>query len=211
MENICEDDICEDDRPKPFIQFRSMSDMDAFNWYNNILDIEQMPEELFLIYGVVRWRIPHPKLAMEIGSAAGGNLCMLSRLLKEDGELISIEPELYMPLPKDIIQYIMEPIKLHHIKGLSKDESTVNEVINILDGRKLDILFIDADHAYESVRGDWDAYHDLVNSPGAIVFHDIIGGQGGPGILYPELLSAGWRGVLACLHLDKYGTGVILV
>jgi len=210
-DSICEDGPCEDVRPSPFIQFRSMSDIEAYGWFNTLLDIEQMPEELFLIYNVVRWWVPHPKLAMEIGSGAGGNICMLSRLLEGDGELIGIEPELYMPFPKDIIQYIIDPIKLHHIRGLSRDASTVNEVINTLGGRKLDILFIDGDHAYESVKGDWGAYHELVNSPGVVVFHDIIGGQGGPGIFYPELLSAGYRGVLACLHRDRYGTGVILI
>ena len=36
----------------------------------------------------------------------------------------------------------------------------------------VDLLFIDGDHAYESVKADWDAYKPFLRSGSTVVFHD---------------------------------------
>jgi predicted O-methyltransferase YrrM len=42
-----------------------------------------------------------------------------------------------------------------------------------LDGRALDVLFIDGDHSYEGVKRDWELYSPLVRAGGLIGLHDI--------------------------------------
>jgi predicted O-methyltransferase YrrM len=49
-------------------------------------------------------------------------------------------------------------------------------VKKILEGRKLDFLFIDGDHTYEGVKGDFKMYFPLVRKDGIIAFHDIMPG-----------------------------------
>jgi predicted O-methyltransferase YrrM len=44
----------------------------------------------------------------------------------------------------------------------------------ILDGRGIDLLFIDGDHRYKGVKKDFQLYSPLVKQNGLIVFHDII-------------------------------------
>ena len=44
----------------------------------------------------------------------------------------------------------------------------------LLDGRKIDFLFIDGDHSDAGVRRDFELFHDLVGSDGLIGFHNIL-------------------------------------
>lgn len=46
--------------------------------------------------------------------------------------------------------------------------------MRLLQGDPLDYLFIDADHTYDGVRQDFQAYGPLVRSGGLIAFHDIV-------------------------------------
>ncbi|MFN6069283.1 MAG: class I SAM-dependent methyltransferase, partial [Pseudanabaena sp.] len=43
----------------------------------------------------------------------------------------------------------------------------------VLNGDKIDFLFIDGDHTYEGVRQDYEMYSPLVQKGGYIAFHDI--------------------------------------
>ncbi len=44
----------------------------------------------------------------------------------------------------------------------------------ILNGKKLDYLFIDGDHTYEGVKNDFELYSPLVKDGALIAFHDIV-------------------------------------
>ena len=59
------------------------------------------------------------------------------------------------------------------ILGNSHAPETLDRVTRVLNGAKLDVLFIDGDHRYASVLGDYDCYHGFVRSGGVILFHDI--------------------------------------
>ena len=56
----------------------------------------------------------------------------------------------------------------------------------LLNGKKLDLLFIDGDHAYKSVLGDWLIYKSFVNKNGIIAFHDCVANDDNFGV--PKLL-----------------------
>ena len=61
----------------------------------------------------------------------------------------------------------------HFISGDSHEKSTLTEVETLLNGEKLDFIFIDGDHTEEGVTKDFLMYKDLVKDGGWIGFHDI--------------------------------------
>ena len=117
---------------------------------------------------------------LEIGCYDGGTTMFLSHLTKN---LITID----QPNPSrfDTYKYFLDDKNLYgskllntitnfnYISGSSHLESTINEVKNLLNGEKLDLLFIDGDHSYEGVKQDYNMYIELVRSGGIIAFHDI--------------------------------------
>ncbi len=46
-------------------------------------------------------------------------------------------------------------------------------VSKFLNGRKLDLLFVDGDHSYTGVRADFEVYAPFVRPGGVVAFHDI--------------------------------------
>lgn len=61
----------------------------------------------------------------------------------------------------------------HFISGNSQDPLNLIEVERILNGRKIDFLFIDGDHTENGVTRDFFLYKHLVKDGGWIGFHDI--------------------------------------
>src|SRR5438105_11708592 len=61
--------------------------------------------------------------------------------------------------------------------GDSHDARTLLRVTEFLDGRKVDVLFIDGDHEFEGVVKDFSMYSQLVRSGGLVCFHDIVPGS----------------------------------
>jgi predicted O-methyltransferase YrrM len=55
----------------------------------------------------------------------------------------------------------------------SHQPETLSGIHEILQGHKLDFLFIDGDHSYEGVRKDFEMYSPLVRGSGLVAFHDI--------------------------------------
>jgi hypothetical protein len=60
------------------------------------------------------------------------------------------------------------------ISGNSHDNKMTDAVKNILMGEGLDLLLIDGDHRYNSVKDDFARYYPFVKNGGYIVFHDIL-------------------------------------
>lgn len=69
------------------------------------------------------------------------------------------------------------------IFGDSQKVETRDALINKLNGRKIDLLFIDANHKYDFVKRDYELYGPLVRH--LVVLHDI--NHPGPGKLWQEL------------------------
>ena len=58
------------------------------------------------------------------------------------------------------------------IKGNSQHLQTVQKMKDALDGKMIDVLFIDGDHSYSGVKHDYETYIKFVKINGYIVFDD---------------------------------------
>jgi cephalosporin hydroxylase len=118
-----------------------------------------------------------PKVICEIGLSRGGTFYVLSQYWP-NATLISID------LPRgidvegklfdrswvgELIRAFAKDVRV--IFGNSHDQSTLDQLKAILNGRTIDFLFIDGDHTYEGVKMDFEMYGPLVK--GIVAFHDI--------------------------------------
>jgi predicted O-methyltransferase YrrM len=125
-----------------------------------------------------------PMRVLEVGTAKGGTLFLLSRVARDDASLASID------LPEGDFGggYSREQIpllralscagqRLKLIRSDSHELGTVEEARSWFGYAPLDFVFIDGDHTYEGVRHDFLAYGALVRPNGLIAIHDIVPGR----------------------------------
>jgi predicted O-methyltransferase YrrM len=124
-----------------------------------------------------------PRNVLEIGTARGGTLFLLSRVASADARLASIDlpggefgggyERMRAPLLRT---FCRERQTLKLIRADSHDDRTHEEVRRWLAGRLLDFLLIDGDHSFEGIRSDLVTYGPLVRAGGLIAIHDIVSG-----------------------------------
>jgi predicted O-methyltransferase YrrM len=122
-----------------------------------------------------------PKRSLEIGTNYGGTLFLLCALSPADAKIISVDlpyglfgggyPLRKIPLFR---KFARDRQQLHLMRADSHSPETKQRVIELLDGEKLDYLFVDADHTYSGVQQDFQMYSPLVRSGGMVAFHDIV-------------------------------------
>jgi cephalosporin hydroxylase len=140
----------------------------------------QKPDELEMLGRFLAKR-RHPQVVVEVGTARGGTLWYWCQYATHDALLISVD----LPGGDFGGGYTVEdvPRLLGHARaaqdiqllaGNSHSPKMLEAVEKLLDGRKVDLLFIDGDHSYEGVKQDWEMYSPLVGQGGLIIFHDIV-------------------------------------
>ncbi|MCS7180690.1 MAG: class I SAM-dependent methyltransferase, partial [bacterium] len=106
---------------------------------------------------------------LEIGLGYYGGTHILWRLIFN--KVITIEIDI-----KNIKRFVMnETISFRDIFiiGNSQDPKIFKKTKKILRNiNQVDVLFIDGDHSYESVKNDYFIYRKLVKKGGIIAFHD---------------------------------------
>jgi len=146
-------------------------------------------------------RSRRPRVVVEIGTARGGMLYCFSQLAARDATLVSIDlpgaPNCggQTETERDVFA-TFGPLtqRFHFIPDDSHLESTQKHLAAILDGRQIDLLFIDGDHSYEGCLADFEMYGHMVSPDGVIAFHDIC--------VFPEqwpgnAVGLAWRDVKA--------------
>lgn len=127
------------------------------------------------------------KQLLEIGSYRGGTLFVFSRLAAADATVISLD--CHFTLLGKLCGKLQIPLfhklkrkgqSLFLVRQNSHAPETAEKIDKLLQGRKLDFLFIDGDHKYEGVRGDFEMYSPFVRSGGLVAFHDIANKAGSP-------------------------------
>ena len=124
-----------------------------------------------------------PKTIVEIGTALGGTLYLLTKIADTNAKLVSID------LPGGLFGGGYERWRIPLIQSFARDsqeivlmrndsheEETVRKLKDTIGGVGIDLLFIDGDHRYEGVRKDFEMYSPLVRKGGIIAFHDICPG-----------------------------------
>lgn len=121
-----------------------------------------------------------PETIVEIGTASGGTLLLLSRVAAAHATLVSIDlpggefgggyRRWRIPLYKS---FALPRQTIRLIRGDSHRAETVAKLKAILNGRAIDFLFIDGDHSYEGVEKDFSIYRSFMASSGMIALHDI--------------------------------------
>jgi len=107
-------------------------------------------------------------------------LFLFSKLAADNALIISIDlpggkfgggyPEWKVPVYK---KFTKPGQKLELLRANSHEKSTPEKIKKLLNGRKVDFLFIDADHTYEGIKTDFHLYSELVADKGVIAFHDV--------------------------------------
>lgn len=115
---------------------------------------------------------------LEIGTHCGGSIIEFMNIAEEDATIITIDKENghYVSIEDKIKAFNAikkEHQKIYCVNNFSQYPETIDEVKNILNGNKLDILFIDGDHKYKTITVDFENYLPLVKKGGMIAFHDI--------------------------------------
>jgi len=115
-----------------------------------------------------------PQTICEIGSSGGGTLRLLSHFAADNAEILSIDID-NTPIRKAAYPSLVNKNQNVTILNSSSYASdTIKYVKNWLNGKKLDVLFIDGDHAYNGVSKDFLLYSPFVRTGGLIGFHDIV-------------------------------------
>ena len=144
----------------------------------------ELRDFLLLVQGL------EPRRIVEIGTARGGTLFLLTRVAAPDAVLVSIDLSSAADLRfggGDVRRrralfeaFALDRQRVHFLVGDSHAVETRDEVERTLRGGPVDVLFIDGDHTTEGVRAD-----------GLIGFHDIVDGK-------PELVGGVpdfWRSI----------------
>jgi predicted O-methyltransferase YrrM len=121
-----------------------------------------------------------PKVVLEIGTCHGGSLYLWCQVADPNATLISLDLPGgkfgggYHDKRTKLYQCFSAPgQKLHLLRDDSHRQESLLKVQKILNGQKVDFLFIDGDHCYEGVKRDYEQYSALVRTGGIIAFHDI--------------------------------------
>jgi cephalosporin hydroxylase len=121
-----------------------------------------------------------PRRVIEIGLGIGGTFWALCQVATRDAVLVSVDlpagpfgGDLSAQIDNSQLRSYGRPgQELHLLKGNSTDPDLVARVTELVE--PADLLFIDGDHTYEGVSGDYRLYAPLVRPGGRIVLHDIL-------------------------------------
>lgn len=118
-----------------------------------------------------------PEILCEVGTLDGGTSLLFSKFLPSLRLLVCID--LYVR-NKEMLKLLAPATQaLRFIDMPSYSDPAIKRLTDILNGRMIDILFIDGDHRYEGVKKDFLCYRPFVRDGGLILFHDIVQDKGG--------------------------------
>ena len=151
----------------------------AFEGYSGAFAPLQSRYELEALARLVRSR--SPEVVLELGTARGGTFFVLTRMAAPDATIISIDLPSgiggsgYPEWKSGILRsFATDQQAIHLVRADSHSPATVQQCRDILGGRPVDVLFIDADHSYAGVRSDYELYAPLVHHDGLICMHDVV-------------------------------------
>ena len=151
----------------------------VFNTYEGIIRPQQKKSEIIQLLELLK---PQKlRVIIEIGTMKGGTLFLFSKITANNAIIISIDlprarfgggyPKYRIPLYRG---FASQNQRIFLIRADSHLKSTLKKVQNILNDKKVDLLFLDGDHRYMGVKNDFEMYTPLLGKRGNVVFHDIV-------------------------------------
>jgi predicted O-methyltransferase YrrM len=131
--------------------------------------LQKMSDLSMLIYVLGGRKL---KSIVEIGTYKGGTLYMWLRLADPSATIIALD----LKITDEAKKQKKSKKKNQRLFFLEKDshkQTTRQDVLDILGHQEIDLLYIDGDHHYKSVKRDWQIYSPLVKKGGVIIFHDV--------------------------------------
>jgi predicted O-methyltransferase YrrM len=148
---------------------------------------------------------------LEIGTASGGTLYLLTRAASRHATLITLDLSIDPDQWAGISTFALDQQRLVPLEGNSNDARTLERVKETLAERPLDFLLIDGDHSVFGVRQDFALYSPLVGPGGMIAFHDICL-AGGVKEFWPEVkLKYRYEELIGSLNQTECGLGIAYV
>lgn len=170
-------------------------------------DAIQDPHEFAILLSFLDTELPYS--IIEIGTWRGGTAWAWGQI-PGVGQIITVDHAPKLATEPMIWDH---PVQLDVVQGDSHDPNVAAIVASHLRQRPADVLFIDGDHTYVSVRKDWELYQGLVRPGGLAVLHDIEGTDEGYPIGVPRLWSeiTGTHPVtdITSRRGVKFGTGIV--
>lgn len=111
----------------------------------------------------------------EIGVWHGVTTSVLRKVMNKAGTLFAIDPYYngsfgFSP-QKRIAQHTVSTTKNGQVCWLQTTGVEASKDSNV-SNRKFDFVFIDGDHSFEGLKGDWECWSELVVEGGVIALHD---------------------------------------
>ena len=157
---------------------------------------------------------------VEIGIFHAGSMVLMSPYVdKEDGLIVGVDPidkwsGCYDGSKGEKAKRMMQALRdagrdVRFVNDFSVD--AIEKVEQLLAGRKIDLLHIDANHQYQAVKKDFELYLKLMSKHGIIVMHDVGNVRKGTNKFWKELtLEYGQRAMPICYDKKKrFDTGAI--
>jgi predicted O-methyltransferase YrrM len=116
------------------------------------------------------------KRVVEIGVWHGVTTCRLRAAMAPNGVLFGIDPypvgRLGFSAPRLIAHTEVARVPNGSIQWIRKKGIDAAYDYATLYGDLVDFVFIDGDHSYEGLQGDWEAWSPLVTPSGCVALHD---------------------------------------
>jgi predicted O-methyltransferase YrrM len=185
----------------------------SWNSYHSLIKPAQKKPEIKEFLELIKNR--NPKTFLEVGTGKGGTLFLFCSVLSRDAKIVTLDMRGgsygagYPPMMRKLIRLYTQGQKLSLIEGDSHKEETKDKIEKIFK-KKIDFLFIDADHTYEGAKRDFELYSQLVKKGGTIALHDIKAYEQGCGVykLWDELKSK-YKTFEIVDKENPYGIGII--
>lgn len=117
-----------------------------------------------LVYG------NRPETILEVGYHLGFSACCMcagAELSEQPAKMLSVD------IQECDQGKIVQSFGFNNHTFLQGNSYLVRSKVQAILGPKIDFLFLDGDHTYEGLKGDWNTYSPMLSDKGLAVFHDV--------------------------------------
>ncbi len=113
---------------------------------------------------------------VEIGVWHGVTTRRLRAAMTHDGWLYAVDPyakgRLGFSAQRYIAQRTVQKVRNGNVRWVRQTGQAAGKAHAAAGGDPVDFVFIDGDHSYDGLRGDWEAWVDLIAPGGLVTLHD---------------------------------------